>query len=557
MTSKKSKLRVISLGGLQEIGKNMTVFEYESEIIIVDCGVAFPQDEMLGIDLVIPDFTYLQKNRDKIKAVLLTHGHEDHIGSIPYFLKEFDVPIYGTRLTLGLLENKLREHRLLDSTKLNVVEAGEHIKFRNFKIEFIRVTHSIADAVAIAIRTPAGLVVHTGDFKIDYTPIHGKPIDLARFAELGKEGVELLLCESTNVEQPGYSMSESTVGEIFQRIFDDTGNQRIMVATFASNIDRIQQIITAAVKHHRKVAVVGRSMENAVRTASELGYLKIPKNVLIEISEIKNYTDKQLVIITTGSQGEPMAALSRMATGDHRQVEIKPGDKIIISASIIPGNEKTIGKVINELMKLGADVIYEGYMTDIHVSGHAKKEELKLMHALLKPKYLMPVHGEYKHLISHKNLAVSMGMDKKNIFVMNIGDVLELGDKFAKVTGVVPSGRIFVDGLGVGDVGNIVIRDRKHLSQDGLMIVVVTMERDTSEILAGPDIISRGFVYVRESENLMEEARVAVVAALEKCEQKNISDWSYVKNLIRDTLKEFVWQKTKRRPMILPIIMEV
>jgi len=557
LTSKKSKLRVISLGGLQEIGKNMTVFEYESEIIIVDCGVAFPQDEMLGIDLVIPDFTYLQKNRDKIKAVLLTHGHEDHIGSIPYFLKEFDVPIYGTRLTLGLLENKLREHRLLDSTKLNVVEAGEHIKFRNFKIEFIRVTHSIADAVAIAIRTPAGLVVHTGDFKIDYTPIHGKPIDLARFAELGKEGVELLLCESTNVEQPGYSMSESTVGEIFQRIFDDTGNQRIMVATFASNIDRIQQIITAAVKHHRKVAVVGRSMENAVRTASELGYLKIPKNVLIEISEIKNYTDKQLVIITTGSQGEPMAALSRMATGDHRQVEIKPGDKIIISASIIPGNEKTIGKVINELMKLGADVIYEGYMTDIHVSGHAKKEELKLMHALLKPKYLMPVHGEYKHLISHKNLAVSMGMDKKNIFVMNIGDVLELGDKFAKVTGVVPSGRIFVDGLGVGDVGNIVIRDRKHLSQDGLMIVVVTMERDTSEILAGPDIISRGFVYVRESENLMEEARVAVVAALEKCEQKNISDWSYVKNLIRDTLKEFVWQKTKRRPMILPIIMEV
>ena len=557
MTSKKSKLRVISLGGLQEIGKNMTVFEYGNEIIIVDCGVAFPQDEMLGIDLVIPDFTYLQKNRDKIKAILLTHGHEDHIGSIPYFLKEFDVPIYGTRLTLGLLENKLREHRLLETANLNVIEAGEQIKFRNFKIEFIRVTHSIADAVAMAIWTPAGLVVHTGDFKVDYTPIHGKPIDLTRFAELGKEGVELLLCESTNVEQPGYSMSERTVGEIFHRIFDDTGNQRIMVATFASNIDRIQQIITAAVKHHRKVAVVGRSMENAVRTASELGYLQIPKNVLIEISEIKNYTDKQLVIITTGSQGEPMAALSRMATGEHRQVEIKPGDKIIISASIIPGNEKTIGKVINELMKLGAEVIYEGYMTDIHVSGHAKKEEIKLMHALLKPKYLVPIHGEYKHLTAHKELAISMGMDKKNVFLMNIGDVLEIGDKFAKVTGVVPSGRIFVDGLGVGDVGNIVIRDRKHLSQDGLMIVVVTMERDTSEILAGPDIISRGFVYVRESENLMEEARVAVVAALEKCERNNISDWSYIKNLIRDTLKEFVWQKTKRRPMILPIIMEV
>ena len=557
MASKKSKLRVISLGGLQEIGKNMTVFEYGNEIIIVDCGVAFPQDEMLGIDLVIPDFTYLQKNRDKIKAVLLTHGHEDHIGSIPYFLKEFNVPIYGTALTLGLLENKLREHRLLESTTLNVIEAGETIKFRHFKIEFIRVTHSIADAVAMAIWTPAGLAVHTGDFKVDYTPIHGKPIDLARFAELGKEGVELLLCESTNVEQPGYSMSERTVGEIFQRIFDDTGNQRIMVATFASNIDRIQQIITAAVKHHRKVAVVGRSMENAVRTAVELGYLQIPKNALIEISEIKNYSDKQLVIITTGSQGEPMAALSRMATGDHRQVEIKPGDKIIISASIIPGNEKTIGKVINELMKLGAEVIYEGYMNDIHVSGHAKKEEIKLIHALLKPKYLVPIHGEFKHLTAHKNLAISMGMDKKNIFVMNIGDVLEIGDKFAKVTGVVPSGRIFVDGLGVGDVGNIVIRDRKHLSQDGLIIVVVTMERDTSQILAGPDIISRGFVYVRESENLMEEARVAVVAALEKCEQKNISDWSYIKNLIRDTLKEYVWQKTKRRPMILPIIMEV
>ena len=557
MTSKKSKLRVISLGGLQEIGKNMTVFEYGNEIIIVDCGVAFPQDEMLGIDLVIPDFTYLQKNKDKIKAVLLTHGHEDHIGSIPYFLREFDVPIYGTKLTLGLLENKLREHRLIDTAKLHVVEAGEQVKFRHFKVEFIGVTHSIADAAAMAIWTPVGLAIHTGDFKIDYTPIHGKPIDLTRFAELGKEGVELLLCESTNAEQSGYSMSERSVGEVFQRIFDDTGNQRIMVATFASNIHRIQQIITAAVKHHRKVAVVGRSMENAVRTASELGYLQIPKNALIEISEIKNYTDKQLLIITTGSQGEPMAALSRMATGDHRQVEIKPGDKIIISASIIPGNEKTIGRVINELMKLGADVIYEGYMNDIHVSGHAKKEELKLIHALLKPKYLMPIHGEYKHLTAHKNLAISMGMNKKNVFVMNIGDVLEVGEKFAKVTGIVPSGRIFVDGLGVGDVGNIVIRDRKHLSQDGLMIVVVTMERETSEILAGPDIISRGFVYVRESENLMEEARAAVVAALEKCEHKNISDWSYVKNLIRDTLKEYVWQKTKRRPMILPIIMEV
>ena len=555
MAAKKPRLRVIPLGGLQEIGKNMTVFECGNEIIVVDCGVAFPQDEMLGIDLVIPDFTYLQKNKNKIKGLFLSHGHEDHIGSIPYFLREFNVPIYGTKLTLGLLENKLKEHRL--TPELNVIEGGGQIKFKNFTVEFIPVTHSIADAVAMAIWTPVGLVVHTGDFKIDYTPISGSPFDLSRFAELGKEGVKLLLCESTNVESPGYSMSERTVGQVFQHIFDDSNSQRIMVATFASNIYRIQQIITAAVKHNRKVAVVGRSMENAVRTATELGYLQIPKNTMIEISEINKYTDKQLVIVTTGSQGEPMAALSRMAGGEHRQVEIKPNDKIIISASVIPGNEKAIGRVINDLMRLGAEVIYEGPGAEIHVSGHAKKEELKLIHALLKPKYLMPIHGEYKHLKLHKDLGILMGMNKKNIFVMNIGDVLELTDKFAKLEGTVPAGQVFVDGLGVGDVGNVVIRDRKVLSQDGLIIVVVTMERETSAVIAGPDIISRGFVYVKESEDLMDEARHVAVRALEKCERNRISDWSNIKNLIRDTLKEFVWHKTKRRPMILTIIQMV
>ena len=556
MASKKPKLKVISLGGLQEIGKNMTVLECGNEIIIVDCGVAFPQDEMLGIDLVIPDFTYLQKNKSKVKALLLTHGHEDHIGSIPYFLREFDVPIYGTKLTLALLGNKLKEHKL--NPELHVVEPGSllPLKLKNFKVEFIPVTHSIADAVAMAIWTPAGLVVHTGDFKIDYTPI-GDPIDLARFAELGREGVQLLLCESTNVESPGYSMSERTVGPIFKRIFEESNNQRIMVATFASNVHRIQQIIDAAAKYSRKVAVIGRSMENAVRTATELGYLKIPRNCMIDISEIGNFADKQLVIITTGSQGEPMAALSRMASGDHRLVEIKPNDKVIISASAIPGNEKTIGRVINELMRLGAEVIYEGPTTDIHVSGHAKKEELKLIHALLKPKYLMPIHGEFKHLKLHKELGILMGMNKKNIFVMNIGEVLEITDKFAKIEGTVPAGQIFVDGLGVGDVGNVVLRDRKLLSQDGLIVVVLTMDKGSSTVLAGPDIISRGFVYVKESEDLMEKARQVTARALEKCEQNHISDWSHIKNLVRDTLKDFVWQKTKRRPMILTIIMEV
>ena len=556
MTTKKQKLKVFSLGGLQEVGKNITAFEYGNEIIIVDCGVAFPQDDMLGIDLVIPDFTYLQKNKDKFKGVFLTHGHEDHIGSLPYLLRSFDVPIYGTRLTLGLLENKLKEHNLLAKANLICVQAGDFVTLGNFGVEFIRTTHSIADSVALAIKTPVGTVIHSGDFKIDYTPIQGDPLDLHRFAELGKEGVVLFLCESTNVAQKGYTLSERSVGFIFEQIFEDSKDQRIMVATFSSNIHRIQQIITSAIKHKRKVAVMGRSMENAVRTAGELGYLNIPEGLFIEVSEIKNYTDKQLVIITTGSQGEPMAALSRMAASEHKQVDIKSGDKIIISSSPIPGNEKTVSKVINDLMKKGADVIYEGLM-EVHVSGHAKQEEIKLLHALVKPKYLMPIHGEYRHLQTHRDVAVSMGMDKNNVFEMDIGDVLEISEHGAKRAGSVPSGQVLVDGLGVGDVGNIVLRDRKHLSQDGLMIVVVTMEKESGQVIAGPDIISRGFVYVRESENLMEEAKSVVRNALNKCEQNNITEWSYMKNLIKDTLREYLWQKTKRSPMILPIIMEV
>lgn len=556
MATKKTKLKVISLGGLGEIGKNATVFEYGNDIIVVDCGVAFPEGDMPGIDLVIPDFTYLVKNKDKVRGVFLTHGHEDHIGSIPYFLRELNVPIYGTRLTLGLMENKLREHNLLGQVQSHCVEPGDTVSAGRFKVEFIHTTHSIADSCALAIFTPVGVAIHSGDFKVDYTPITGDSIDLQRFAELGKSGVLLFLCESTNVQEKGYTMSEKTVGVIFEGIFENSANQRIMVATFSSNIHRIQQIVNSAVKHGRKVAIIGRSMLNAVKTASELGYLTIPDHVLIDISELKNYTDEQLTIITTGSQGEPMAALSRMASSDHRQVEIKPGDKIVISASPIPGNEKTISKVINELMKKGAEVIYEGLM-ETHVSGHAKQEEIKLLHALVKPKYLMPVHGEYRHLKLHRDLAVSMGMKKEDVFLMGIGDVLELNSKSAKINGTVPSGQVLVDGLGVGDVGNIVLRDRKHLSQDGLMIVVVSMERDTGLVIAGPDIISRGFVYVRESENLMDDARNVVKAALNQCEEKHISEWSYMKTLIKDTLKDFLWQKTKRSPMILPIIMEV
>lgn len=556
MAVKNSKLRVISLGGLEEIGKNMTAFEYNNEILVVDCGVAFPEDDMLGVDLVIPDFTYLAKNRDKIVGIVLTHGHEDHIGALPYLLKELNIPIYGTRLTIGLVETKLKEHNILNKVERICVSAGETIKLGLFKVEFIRSTHSIADSVALAITTPVGVIIHSGDFKIDYTPIQGDMIDLQRIAELGKKGVLLFLCESTNVELNGYTMSESTIGVIFEKIFEETENQRIMVATFSSNIDRIQQVINSAKKHNRKVVVIGRSMSNVVKTASELGYLDIPQNIMIDVSEINNYSDNQLVIITTGSQGETMSALSRIASSDHKQVEVKPGDRIIISASPIPGNEKTVSKVINELLKKGADVIYEGLM-DIHVSGHARREEIKLLHALVKPKYFVPIHGEYKHLKSHEKLAISMGMNKKNVFLLSIGDVLEITRDNARINGSVPAGQVLVDGLGVGDVGNIVLRDRKHLSQDGLMIVVVSMEKEKGVLLSGPDIISRGFVYVRESERLMEEARNVVREALNKCEEKNINEWSYIKSLIKDTLRDFLWHKTKRSPMILPIIMEV
>ncbi len=556
MASKKPKLKVISLGGLQEIGKNMTVFEYDNDIIIVDCGLAFPEDDMLGIDLVIPDTTYLMKNMDKIRGIVLTHGHEDHIGALPYVLKEINVPVFGTLLTLGLLENKLKEHGLNRLVTLHTVVPGERVKLGQFTVEFIHTNHSIADAVALAITTPVGVVVHTGDFKVDYTPIDGEVMNLHRFAELGKEGVLLLLSDSTNAERKGYTMSESSVGGVFDDIFSKTPKNRIMVATFSSNIHRIQQIVNSAYKYGRKVAIIGRSMVNAVKTSIELEYLNMPDRTLIDISEIKNYPDDKLVIITTGSQGETMSALSRIASNEHRQVTIKPGDKIIISASSIPGNEKNISNVINDLIRKGADVVYEG-IADIHVSGHARQEELKLMLSLVKPKYFMPVHGEYVHLLSHKELALSLGIPKENIFIMNIGEVLEISKKDAKINGTVPSGQVLIDGLGVGDVGNIVLRDRKNLSENGLMVVVVTIDSATGSILAGPDIISRGFVYVRESEDLMEEAKKVINEALMKCETRHISGWTNIKNTIKDTLKNFLWQKMKRSPMILPIIMEI
>ncbi len=558
MAGKKvGKLKVIPLGGLNEIGKNMTLFEYEDEAIIVDCGVAFPEDDMLGIDLVIPDFSYCHKIKSKIKGIALTHGHEDHIGSLPYFLKEINTPIFGTRLTIGLVESKLREHNLINEVKAHCVNAGETIHLgKYFKVEFIHTNHSIADAAALAIKTPVGTVIHSGDFKVDYTPIDGEMIDLQRFAQLGKEGVLLFMCESTNVEIPGYTMSEKSVGKIFEQIFDDTPDSRIMVATFSSNIHRIQQIMNSAYKHNRKVAVIGRSMSNVVKTATELGYLTPPPNTLIDISETKRYEDHRVVIIMTGSQGETMSALSRIASNDHKLIEAKPGDKIVISASPIPGNEKAVYKLINDLLKKGTEVIYEGLM-DVHVSGHAKQEEIKLLHSLVKPKFFVPVHGEFKMLKTHAKLAEELGMNKKNVFVLGLGDVLELDKAHAKITGSVPTGQVFVDGLGVGDVGNIVIRDRRHLSQDGLMIVVVAMERETGRVITGPDIISRGFVYVRESESLMEEARAVVRDTLDMCENKHITEWTYIKSLIKDTLKDYIWKKTKRGPMILPIIMDI
>lgn len=557
MSKSKQKLKVIPLGGLQEIGKNITVFEYGDDIVVVDCGLTFPEDEMLGIDLVIPDMSYLTKNKERIRGILLTHGHEDHIGAIPYLLKEINVPIYGTRLTLGLLKYKLEEHGLLSTTELIDVEVGDIIQLGCMKAEFIRSNHSIADAVAIALHTPVGVVIHTGDFKIDYTPIQGKAFDLARLAELGKKGVLLLMCDSTNAERPGYTMSERTVGETFDEIFINA-KSRIIVASFASNVDRIQQVINAAVKFNRKVAVVGRSMVNVVSVATELGYLNVPEGTMIDIDLIDKYPSEKEVIITTGSQGEPMAGLSRMAASEHKKVDIGPGDLIIISASPIPGNEKPIIKVINELFKKGADVIYEA-LADVHVSGHACQEELKIIHHLVKPKFFMPVHGEYRHLKQHANLASRIGMPTENIFMMENGKVLELSHDSAKINGTVPSGRVLVDGLGVGDVGSIVLRDRKLLSQDGLIVVVITTEKESGQIIAGPDIISRGFVYVRESEDLIENAREIIKKTLVKCElkSKNKNDWAARKGLIKDDLRDYLFEKTKRKPMILPIIMEI
>lgn len=553
--NKKKILKVIPLGGLQEIGKNITAFEFENDIIIVDCGMTFPEDDMLGIDMVIPDVTYLIKNKEKVKGIILTHGHEDHIGALPYVLKDLNVPVYGTRLTLGLVQYKLDEHDLLDVVDLRTVEQGETIELGSFKIEFIRSTHSIADSVALAIFTPVGIVVHTSDFKIDYTPIEGEPINLARLSELGEKGVLLLMCDSTNVEKEGYTMSERTVGETFEEIFMNA-KSRILVASFASNIHRIQQVINAAVKFNRKVSICGRSIINVVKVALELGYLNIPEGVMIDIDQADKYSPDRIVIITTGSQGEPMSALARMAASDYRKVEIMPGDLVIISASPIPGNEKFVFRVINELFKKGAEVIYEA-LADVHVSGHACQEELKLIHKLVKPEFFMPVHGEYRHLKQHANLAQKMGMPPENIFISDNGKVLELSSGSARINGSVASGKVLVDGLGVGDVGSIVLRDRKHLSQDGLIVVVLTTERESGALIAGPDIISRGFVYVREAENLMEEARELTRNALLKCEENKRNDWAAKKSVIKEALRDFLYEKTKRRPMILPIIMEI
>ena len=555
MAKGKSKLKLIPLGGMQEIGKNMMAIEFKDTIIVIDCGLAFPDEEMLGIDLVIPDVSYLIKNKEKVSAIFLTHGHEDHIGALPYVLPQIDVPVYGTKLTLGLVENKLKEHGLLSTVELITIKPKDKVKIGEFEVEFIKISHSIADAVAIAIHTPVGVIVHTGDFKIDYQPIDGEKMDLHRFAELGKHGVLALLCDSTNVERPGYTRSESTVGGSFIELFRDVKG-RIIIATFASNIHRVQQAINASVMFGRKVAVIGRSMVNVLGVATELGYMEIPEGVIIDVDSIDKYPSDKVTIITTGSQGEAMAALSRMAASDHRKVEIMPNDRIIISAAPIPGNEKLVTRVINQLFKKGADVIYES-LADIHVSGHACQEELKLMQALVKPKFFIPVHGEYKHLKQHAKLAESMGLDKENIFILDNGSVLELTKDSAKTNGTVTAGKVLVDGLGVGDVGNIVLRDRKHLSQDGLIVIVVTMSKESGQVIVGPDIISRGFVYVRESEDLMDEAKSVVKDALGKCEEKQITEWSSIKSQVKDSLREFIYAKTKRNPMILPIIMEI
>ena len=547
-----SKLKIIPLGGLEQIGMNITAFEYGDSIVVVDCGLSFPEDDMLGIDLVIPDVTYLKENISKVKGFVITHGHEDHIGALPYVLKEVNVPIYSTKLTLGLITNKLKEHNLVRSTKLKEVKHGQVINLGDFAIEFIKTNHSIQDASALAIYSPAGIVVHTGDFKVDYTPVFGDAIDLQRFAEIGKKGVLALMCDSTNAERPGFTMSERTVGKVFDSLFNEHRSARIIIATFASNVDRVQQIINTAYHFGRKVAVEGRSMVNIISVASELGYLRIPENTLIEIDQVKNYPDDKVVLITTGSQGESMAALSRMAANIHKKITIKPNDTIIFSSNPIPGNEKAVSKVINELSMKGAKVIFQ----DVHVSGHACQEEIKLIYSLVKPRYAIPVHGEYRHLTAQKHVVEDLGIPKENIFILASGNVLEMDEYSAEVTGSVHTGAILVDGLGVGDVGNIVLRDRQHLAEDGIMIVVMTLERHSNVVLAGPDIVSRGFVYVRESEDLMEHAKEVVESALDSCLERNITDWGKIKNVVKDALSEFLWKRTKRSPMILPIIME-
>ena len=547
-----SKLKIIPLGGLEQIGMNITAFEYEDSIVVVDCGLSFPEDDMLGIDLVIPDVTYLKENISKVKGFVITHGHEDHIGALPYVLKEVNVPIYSTKLTLALINNKLKEHNLTKTTKLKEVKHGQVINLGDFAIEFIKTNHSIQDASALAIYSPVGIVVHTGDFKVDYTPVFGDAIDLQRFAELGRKGVLAVMCDSTNAERPGFTMSERTVGHVFDNLFNEYKSARIIIATFASNVDRVQQIINTAYRFGRKVAVEGRSMVNVITTAAELGYLRIPDQTLIEIDQVKNYPDEQLVLITTGSQGESMAALSRMAASIHKKITIKPNDAIIFSSHPIPGNEKAVSKVINELSMKGAKVIFQ----DAHVSGHACQEEIKLIYSLVKPKYAIPVHGEYRHLTAQKHVVEELGYSNDNIFILKSGNVLEMDEQGAAVTGSVHTGAILVDGLGVGDVGNIVLRDRQHLAEDGIMIVVMTLEKHSNVVLAGPDIVSRGFVYVRESEDLMDHAREVVELALDNCLDKGITDWSKIKAGVKDALSDYVWKRTKRSPMILPIIME-
>lgn len=554
MKNERAKIKIIPLGGINEIGKNITAIQYKEDIIIIDCGLKFPDDDMFGIDIVIPDISYLIKNAEKIKGIFLTHGHEDHIGALPYVLRQLNVPVYGTKLTLGIVETKLKEHGLLSSTELIRVKPKDIIKLDSISVEFIKTNHSIADSVAIAIHTPLGVVLHTGDFKIDYTPIDGEMMDFGRLAELGRKGVLVMMADSTNVERPGYTMTEKIVGETFLRLFSKAKG-RIIVATFASNVHRIQQIITAAEAYDKKVAVSGRSMENIVQVAIELGYLNVEKDVLVPVDQISKYPNEKVVIITTGSQGEPMSALARMAASEHRKINIIPGDTVILSATPIPGNEKFVSKVVNQLFKKGAQVIY-GSSENIHVSGHACQEELKLMQALVKPKFFIPVHGEYRHLKKHGEVAMEVGLSEKNLLIPENGDVIEVARNYIKKTGTVISGQVFVDGLGVGDVGNIVLRDRKHLSQDGILTIVITIEKQTGKVVSGPDIISRGFVYVRESEGLMDEARDIVKSVLRDCEERQITDWATLKSKMRDELREFLYEKTKRKPMILPIIME-